>query len=78
MARHGSVVRAAAYGDIGAYGDTHEMGGVWDQTRSAGFEVDIRAELVHGTSRPRALADGVCTVDPSCGTNGSKMTWPRN
>lgn len=40
-----SISKAKSYAEIGEFWDSHDLNEYWDQTETAGFEVDIRSEV---------------------------------
>jgi len=48
-----SISQAQSYQEIGEFWDTHDLGGFWEQTGPAEFEVDIRSEITYYAVEPR-------------------------
>jgi hypothetical protein len=45
MARNStSISKARSYREIGEYWDNHDLGEVWESTKPAEFEVDLRSD----------------------------------
>ncbi len=42
--RKSSISKARSYEEMGEYWDTHSLDEVWDQTKLAEFEVDIKSD----------------------------------
>ncbi len=48
MSKHkSSVSRASSYQEIGEYWDTHDVADIWEQTKPAEFDVDLRSEEIY-------------------------------
>lgn len=51
-----SVSKAHSYQEMGEFWDRHDLSEYWDQTKPAGFEVNIQSEAVYYAVEPKLSA----------------------
>jgi len=56
-----TISQASSYEEMGEYWDHHDAGEVWDQTKPAEFDVDIRRERTY-YSIGRALSEKLVQI----------------